>query len=416
MDYSEFFPEMSPMDEILERDFSNDVCGPDWSHNHRLGDLVGEDNFENVLLQTRLDLDNFETESIASSEPQSPLDLQVGKNQLFTDDELISISIRLLNQQLKNLPKAEAKQIRKRRRSLKNRGYATVCRQRRTALKESLEQQNKRLKLELKEAKENLYNTLRDRDMFKKKYEQLHALLSSRKRHFHSLNLIARGFRGTRTRFVESLHAIIALQPNLIPTDSRSTMEEDSMDLPDWFLASEETNLPFSCSWIVGNVSSAKKSSEMADRDDSRDIQDLFDGETSQEVHQDDDNATSESSDDESIPKDVKILNDEEIANMRVQELNRFLRNVPWDEAKKIRKRRRNLKNRGYALTCRLRKQQEQEDLINENTSLRKQVEDGRWSLLRALKEKETYKKKYMELQQSFTLFKQSMVTPRKDA
>ena len=193
-------------------------------------------------------------------------------------------------------------------------------------------------------------------------------------------------------------------------------MEEDSMDLPDWFLASEETNLPFSCSWIVGNVSSAKKSSEMADRDDSRDIQDLFDGETSQEVHQDDDNATSESSDDESIPKDVKILNDEEIANMRVQELNRFLRNVPWDEAKKIRKRRRNLKNRGYALTCRLRKQQEQEDLINENTSLRKQAEDGRWSLLRALKEKETYKKKYMELQQSFTLFKQSMVTPRKDA
>ena len=188
------------------------------------------------------------------------------------------------------------------------------------------------------------------------------------------------------------------------------------MDLPDWFLASEETNLPFSCSWIVGNVSSAKKSSEVADRDDSRDIQDLFDGETSQEVHQDDDNATSESSDDESIPKDVKILNDEEIANMRVQELNRFLRNVPWDEAKKIRKRRRNLKNRGYALTCRLRKQQEQEDLINENTSLRKQAEDGRWSLLRALKEKETYKKKYMELQQSFTLFKQSMVTPRKDA
>lgn len=188
------------------------------------------------------------------------------------------------------------------------------------------------------------------------------------------------------------------------------------MDFPDLFLASEETDLLFSCSWVVGNVSSAKKSSEMADRDDNRDIQDLFDGETSQEVHQDDDNATSESSDDESIPKNVKILNDEEIANMRVQELNRFLRNVPWDEAKKIRKRRRNLKNRGYALTCRLRKQQEQEDLINENTSLRKQVEDGRWSLLRALKEKETYKKKYMELQQSFTLFKQSMVTPTKDA
>lgn len=182
MDYNEYLTEMSPMDEILESDFSSDFCVPDWSQNHRLEDLVGEEDFENVLLQTRLDLDNFETESTASSEPQSP---QVCKD-IFTDDELISISIRLLNQRLKNLPKTAAKQIRKRRRSLKNRGYATLCRQRRTALKESLEQQNQRLKLELKEARENLCNTLRDRDMYKKKFEQLQALYLSRKRPLHS--------------------------------------------------------------------------------------------------------------------------------------------------------------------------------------------------------------------------------------
>lgn len=50
MDYSEFFLEMFLMDEILERDFLSDVCGLDWLYNYRLGDLVGEDNFENVLL------------------------------------------------------------------------------------------------------------------------------------------------------------------------------------------------------------------------------------------------------------------------------------------------------------------------------------------------------------------------------
>lgn len=193
-------------------------------------------------------------------------------------------------------------------------------------------------------------------------------------------------------------------------------MEEDSIDVLDLFLASEETDLPLSTPWVVENVSPGKKSSTMADEDSNRDIQDLFDGETNQEVNQDDDYATSESSDDESTPEDVRKLTDEEIASMRVRELNRLLRNVPGNEAMKIRKRRRNLKNRGYALTCRLRKQQEHEDLINENTSLRKQVDDGRWTLLRVSKEKEAFQKKYIELQQTFTLFKQRMEAPKKDA
>lgn len=184
----------------------------------------------------------------------------------------------------------------------------------------------------------------------------------------------------------------------------------------DLFLASEETDPPLSTPWVVENVSPGKKSSTMADEDSNRDIQDLFDGETNQEVNQDDDYATSESSDDESTPEDVRKLTDEEIASMRVRELNRLLRNVPGNEAMKIRKRRRNLKNRGYALTCRLRKQQEHEDLINENTSLRKQVDDGRWTLLRVSKEKEAFQKKYIELQQTFTLFKQRMEAPKKDA
>lgn len=180
MDYDDLFPDISPMDEILERDFSSDVCSPDWSQNHRLGDLVSEEkNIENILLQTTLDFDAFETESTTSSEPQSPANFQVC-NDLFTDEELINISIRVLNKRLKDLPKSEAKTIRKRRRSLKNRGYATTCRQKRTALKESLEQQNQRLKMQLQEAKQNLCSALKDRDMFKRKYENLQNAVSTR--------------------------------------------------------------------------------------------------------------------------------------------------------------------------------------------------------------------------------------------
>ena len=185
-------------------------------------------------------------------------------------------------------------------------------------------------------------------------------------------------------------------------------MEEDSGDLLNLYLASEETNALFDSSWIEESVLS-DNNNKMADDDDSRSIQDLFDGEPNTEVVQDDDNTSLESWGEESSTRDAKEITDEEIANLRVSELNKRLRKIPWDVAARIRKRRRNLKNRGYALTCRLRKQREQEDLINENTSLKKQLEDGKWKLLKIWKEKEIYKRKYLQLQQSIAVRQQEM-------
>lgn len=95
----------------------------------------------------------------------------------------------------------------------------------------------------------------------------------------------------------------------------------------------------------------------------------------------------------------IKDLSDEEIKNLRVQELNKLLRGMPREEAAKIRRRRRNLKNRGYALTCRKRRQQFQEDLFNENQLLKKQLEDDREKLCKVLKERSEYKKKLLQLQ-----------------
>ena len=176
MDYEELFSDISPIEELLEGDFTSNVCSSNWSQSHSLGDLVS-DNMENLLLQTRLNLDGFESASTISSEPSSPQNFQ-DYFELFTDDELMKLSIRDLNRQLKELPKAEAHKIRKRRRSLKNRGYATSCRQRRTALKESLEIQNQRLKVQLREAKESLCTAVKDRDMYKAKLEQLNKVFS----------------------------------------------------------------------------------------------------------------------------------------------------------------------------------------------------------------------------------------------
>ena len=177
MNCEELFPDISPMDEILERDFTGNVCSSNWSQSHRLGDLVS-DEMENLFLETRLNLDGLDNAFTISSEPSSPQSFQ-DYHEHFTDDELMKLSIRDLNRRLKSLPKTEVHKIRKRRRSLKNRGYATSCRQRRTALKENLEIQNQRLKAQLREAKESLCNAVKDREIYKKKFEQLNKVFNA---------------------------------------------------------------------------------------------------------------------------------------------------------------------------------------------------------------------------------------------
>lgn len=135
-----------------------------------------------------------------------------------------------------------------------------------------------------------------------------------------------------------------------------------------------------------------------------RDIQDLFDGETRNE-----ENYSSSESETESL--NPSTISDEQIQNLRVQDLNKLLRDLPRDEAAKIKKRRRNLKNRNYALNCRIRKQQKYEDLLNENFSLKEQLESERSQLRNVWKEKEAFKKKYQHLQKSFAVYMQSKIS-----
>lgn len=134
------------------------------------------------------------------------------------------------------------------------------------------------------------------------------------------------------------------------------------------------------------------------------DIQDLFDGETRNE-----ENYSSSESETESL--NPSTISDEQIQNLRVQDLNKLLRDLPRDEAAKIKKRRRNLKNRNYALNCRIRKQQKYEDLLNENFSLKEQLESERSQLRNVWKEKEVFKKKYQHLQKSFAVYMQSKIS-----
>lgn len=187
-------------------------------------------------------------------------------------------------------------------------------------------------------------------------------------------------------------------------------MDETGSPMQELFLNNEAQNIILGYPWKVESELVEKEKNMLSNDEDDRDVQNLFDGIIPEVINNDDD-TSSESGDESPCPREAncKEISDEEIQNLRVKDLNKILRNISCEEAAKIRKRRRNLKNRGYAFNCRLRKQREHEDLINENISLKKQLEDGKFKLLKVWNEKEGYKKKYAQTKHAFAAYKQRL-------
>ncbi|XP_036788901.1 transcription factor MafK [Manis pentadactyla] len=99
---------------------------------------------------------------------------EAGENApVLSDDELVSMSVRELNQHLRGLTKEEVVRLKQRRRTLKNRGYAASCRIKRVTQKEELERQRVELQQEVEKlARENSSMKL-ELDALRSKYEAL---------------------------------------------------------------------------------------------------------------------------------------------------------------------------------------------------------------------------------------------------
>ncbi|XP_074866506.1 transcription factor MafK isoform X1 [Carettochelys insculpta] len=99
---------------------------------------------------------------------------ELGENApVLSDDELVSMSVRELNQHLRGLTKEEVIRLKQRRRTLKNRGYAASCRIKRVTQKEELERQRVELQQEVEKlARENSSMKL-ELDALRSKYEAL---------------------------------------------------------------------------------------------------------------------------------------------------------------------------------------------------------------------------------------------------
>nr|XP_023654136.1 transcription factor MafK-like isoform X1 [Paramormyrops kingsleyae] len=99
---------------------------------------------------------------------------EVGENApVLSDDDLVAMSVRELNQHLRGLTKEDVVRLKQRRRTLKNRGYAASCRIKRVTQREELERQKAELQREVdKLAHENASMRL-ELDALRSKYEAL---------------------------------------------------------------------------------------------------------------------------------------------------------------------------------------------------------------------------------------------------
>ena len=77
------------------------------------------------------------------------LQLEVPSSKQLSDDELIALSVKELNRMLKGMTRDEIIKLKQRRRTLKNRGYAANCREKRISQKEVLETEKDQLRNEV---------------------------------------------------------------------------------------------------------------------------------------------------------------------------------------------------------------------------------------------------------------------------
>ena len=94
-------------------------------------------------------------------------------------------------------------------------------------------------------------------------------------------------------------------------------------------------------------------------------------------------------------------IDDDSLVNMTVRELNVQLRGAAKEEALKLKQRRRTLKNRGYAQSCRTRRLQLKSELEQEKDQLQLTVIELTRQITNLKRDRDLWKAKYERLEKA---------------
>ena len=99
--------------------------------------------------------------------------------------------------------------------------------------------------------------------------------------------------------------------------------------------------------------------------------------------------------------KSIAKLSDEKLEKMSIETLNKKFRQLPDTLVRKLRKRRRVLKNRKYALKCRKKDSEKTDNVTEENVALELKILKAKEELRKVTSERDEYKLKYERLNET---------------
>ena len=97
----------------------------------------------------------------------------------ISDDNLVSLTVRELNRLLRGLTKDDISKLKQRRRTLKNRGYAASCREKRISQREELEVERSVLRREVDRLQRENQDVRQELGQLQEKYQALKSFASS---------------------------------------------------------------------------------------------------------------------------------------------------------------------------------------------------------------------------------------------
>lgn len=120
--------------------------------------------------------ENMKRKRVKKSEEEQDADIGVNQHpNVLSDDELVSLTVRELNRQLKmsGLTRSEIQRMKQRRRTLKNRGYAASCRYKRLEQKDELEHEKMNIVRDIHKLQDENRKIRDDITSVEEKYESL---------------------------------------------------------------------------------------------------------------------------------------------------------------------------------------------------------------------------------------------------